>query len=114
MGHKIRKIILLDYIALNIERQSCLPTDTISALGLEFLPHSSNSSDFASSDYDLFSSMSHSLFTKHFNNYKDVQRGLHELIQLKRFTVFLGEHPLIVRAMAHKLFLPFSQIKHVL
>ena len=52
--------------------------DTVSALGKEFLPHPPYSPDLVPSDYHLFSSMSHALSMKHFNNYGDVKKWLND------------------------------------
>lgn len=50
--------------------------DTISTLGWELLAHPPYSPDLAPSDYHWFSSMSHALSMKHFNNYGDVEKWL--------------------------------------
>jgi len=44
----------------------------------EVLPHPAYSPDLASSDYHLFSSMSHALAERHFDSYEDVRKWLDE------------------------------------
>lgn len=53
-----------------------LVRDTISTFGWELLPHPPYSPDLAPSDYHLFSSMSHALSMKTFENYEDVGKWL--------------------------------------
>ena len=60
-----------------------LTKETISSLGWELLPHPPYSPDLAPSDYQLFSSMGHSLAEQHFNNFEDVRKWLDEWISNK-------------------------------
>ena len=63
-------------------------SDTISALSWKLLLYSPYSPDLALPDYHLFSSMSHALSMKHFNNYGDVEKRLDDCTEK---TVYVAE-----------------------
>jgi len=69
----------------------------LETLNWEVLPYLAYLSDFAPSDYHLFSSMGHALVERHFDSYEDVRKCL--MSDLPRKMKFFSRDIQIARKM---------------